>query len=188
MLQQRGTTAAADTLPVHPRLAPAFPAGLRRGAVYSLVGSVSVALALLAGSSQRGSWSGIVGLPDLGVEAAAAWGVDLDHLVLVPSPSPEQWVTAVAALAEVADLVVACPPGRITAGDVQRLTARLRTRRSSLIVTGPWEHPAATIHATTVGWDGLGQGHGCLVRQHLQLDVVERHRRRSVRIMVPESP
>ncbi|KNX39463.1 hypothetical protein VV01_13350 [Luteipulveratus halotolerans] len=186
-LQQRGTTTGAPALPVHPRLAPAFPSGLRPGVVYSLLGSVSIALALLAGPSQRGAWCGVVGLPDLGVEAAAAWGVDLDRLVLVPAPT-EQWVSTVAALAEVAGLVVASAPGRLSPGEVQRLTARLRTRRTSLVVIGNWPRAAATVHATTVGWDGLAQGHGALTRQHVRLDITERHQRRSVCLTIPEQP
>ncbi|MDF8263154.1 hypothetical protein [Luteipulveratus flavus] len=188
MLQQRGTTPAAGALPVHPRLAPAFPSGLRPGVVYSLVGSVSIALALLAGPSQHGAWCGVVGLPDLGVEAAAAWGVDLDRLVLVPAPEPPQWVSTVAALAEVAGVVVAASPGRLSGGEVQRLTARLRTRRTSLVVIGPWERPAATVRATTVGWDGLAQGHGALTRQHVRLDITERHQQRSCCLTIPETP
>ncbi|TWP36229.1 hypothetical protein [Leekyejoonella antrihumi] len=180
LIERRDTSPSTVRLPVHPALADAFPTGLAAGTVYSLTGSTTLALALLAGPSQNGSWCAIVGLPDLGVEAAAGWGVDLDRLILVPDPDANQWVGAVAALAEITDVIVAAP-SRITPGDLSRLAARLRSRQTTLVVTGPWPR-AATVQATTVGWDGLGQGHGCLLRQHLRLDITERHEPRSIHL------
>lgn len=174
-----------SSLPAHPGLAAAFPAGLRAGVVYSLTGSTSMAMAMLAGPSRNGSWCGVVGLPDLGVEAAVDWQVRLDRLILVPAPPPLRWITAVAALVEIADVVVAAPPSRLSDGDAARLMARLRTRGATLVVTGPWKRAAAVVRATTTGWDGLGQGHGCLVRQHLRLDITERHLQRSVSLTLP---
>lgn len=187
LIQWREATTDTPALPVHPELAAAFPSGLRAGAVYSLVGSTSMAMALLAGPSCNGSWCGVVGLPDLGAEAAVDWGVRLDRLILVPAPAPQSWVSTVAALVEIADLVVASPPARLAPGEEARLTARLRSRRATLVVTGPWPRAAADVRATTTGWDGLGQGHGCLVRQHLRLDITERHQQRSVALTLPSA-
>src|SRR5207245_1888998 len=73
----RPLTLARDRcLPVLPALAPLLPeAGLRRGSTVAVTGSVTLAMALLAGPSAAGSWGAVVGLPSLGAEAAAALGV-----------------------------------------------------------------------------------------------------------------
>lgn len=169
-------------LPVHPGLSQAFPAGLRAGHVYSVTGSIGVALAMLAGASRRGSWCAAVGLPDLGVEAATECGIDLDRLILVPRPG-EHWCQILTELAEITDAILTAP-ARLHPGDVQRLQARLRTRRTSVIVLGPWPR-AMTVQARTLGWDGIGQGHGCILRRRLQLDITERHRNRRVQLDLP---
>lgn len=63
---------------IHPLLQPLFPGGLMP-AVYRLDGASSVGLGLLTHG-----WCGVVGLPELSVEAARQWGVELSRLVLVP--------------------------------------------------------------------------------------------------------
>ncbi|MGB4135045.1 MAG: hypothetical protein WA971_00665, partial [Microbacterium sp.] len=74
-------------LPVPPALASILPGGgLLLGSVYTVSPSLSLIFALLSTASARGSWCAAVGLPDLGAEAAAAAGVALERLVLVPSP------------------------------------------------------------------------------------------------------
>lgn len=183
LIQRRDAVPAATYLPVHPTLAEAFPQGLRAGVVYSLIGSTSLALGLLAGPSQHGSWCAVVGMPDVSVEAAADWGVDLDRLILVPDPGHDHWTTAVSTLLEVADLIVASP-AQLSGGEVNRLTSRLRSRRSTLIVTGHWPR-ATTMTVTTVQWEGLGQGHGAILRRKLRLDITERGRQRSIQLTLP---
>ena len=102
-----------EQLPVLEGLADLFPGGaLRRGSTV-VVNSPSLALAVLAASSQAGSWSAVVGQPDLGLVAAAELGVVLDRLALVPWPG-SQWATAVSALLDAVDVVVARPPARST--------------------------------------------------------------------------
>lgn len=183
MLRAQGHSSVSK-VPVHPRLREAFPTGLRPGGVYSLLGSRTIALALLAAPSQQGSWCACVGLPDLGVEAAADWGLDLDRFILVPHLPVTEWLACVADLIEVADVVLTCPPPRLLPGEIAKLTGRLRNRGGVILTMGQWERPLATIHATTVGWEGLGKGHGNLVRQHLRLDITEQHRRRMVEVVV----
>jgi len=58
---------------------------LRTGETYS-VDSTSLATALVAGPSQAGEWVAFVGVSDLGLEAAAQFGIDLDRTVVVPRP------------------------------------------------------------------------------------------------------
>lgn len=188
LLQRHETTPAAGSVPVHPGLATLFPRGLRAGAVHSLHGSMSAALALLAGPSMAGSWCGVVGVPDLGVEAAADWGVRLDRLALIPRLCPEDWTSVVAALVEVCALVIATQPERISPGEVSRLLARLRTSGSSLVVLGDWPRAAATLTGRIVRWEGLYDGHGHLAAGTLRLEATERHRTRHVDLEIPVRP
>lgn len=158
--------------PVHPLLRPLFPGGLRPE-VYSLQGASSVGLGLLVGG-----WCGVVGVPELGVEAAQQWGVDLSRLVLVPEPGG--WLETVATLVEGLDVVLACAPGALPAGACQRLSARLRSQGSTLVVLGHWPKVGTRIEVRTVGWHGLGRGHGSLSAQDLEVTVTRHHRVRSL--------
>ena len=80
---------------------------LKTGGAYA-VDSPSLAMALMAGPSQAGEWSAVVGMPDFGLEAAAAYGLDLDRTVVVPDPG-EHWLSVTAGLLEVATLVLVRP-------------------------------------------------------------------------------
>lgn len=188
LLQRHETTPAAGSVPVHPVLTGLFPGGLRAGAVYTLQGSMSAALALLAGPSTAGSWCGVVGVPDLGIEAAVDWGVWLERLALVPKVPAEDWTMVVASLVEVCALVVAAPPEHISAGEVSRLLARLRTSGSTLVVLGEWPRPAARLTGRIVRWDGLYDGHGYLSAATLRLESTERHRTRHLEVEMPVRP
>lgn len=101
----QGTATCAE-VPVHPALRGLLD--VRSGGVYA-VETASLALLLLAGPSAQGSWCGIVGMRDLGVEAAAAMGVDPARTVVVPDPG-NRWLEVTAALVDVLDLVVVRPP------------------------------------------------------------------------------
>ena len=97
--------AGERVLPLVPALAAIFPAaGLRRGATVVVAtngeaqGAVSLALALVAEASATGSWCAVVGVPDLGLLAAAELGACLDRVALVPHLVPSQWVTVIGAL------------------------------------------------------------------------------------------
>lgn len=188
MLQRHETTPAAGSVPVHPALTELFPRGLRAGAAYTLRGSMSAALALLAGPSMAGSWCSVVGVPDLGVEAASAWGVWLERLALVPQVSAEDWTSVIASLVEVSALVVATPPERVSPSEVSRLLARLRTSGSTLVVLGDWPRAAAALSGRIVRWDGLYAGHGHLSAGTLRLEVTERARTRQVDLEIPVRP
>jgi hypothetical protein len=153
-------------------------AGLRRGATIAVAGSVTLALALLAGPSAAGSWTAVVGLPALGAEAAAGMGVALERLALVPEPGSDRWPVVVAALLEELDVVVAVPPRHLRATHARRLTARARERDGVLVVLGGRElgHEPVHLHLTVTEsrWIGLGRGHGRLLAR--QVEVVARGR------------
>ena len=156
-------------LPVLPVLEPLFPArALRRGSVVSVAGSTSLALSVLAAASAQGSWCAGVGLPSLGLAAAAELGVALERFPLVPSPGRASgaggWGWVVAALIDAFDVVLARPPAHLKGPDARRLTARARERGAVLVLSGAgWPEPAEVqLTVASAVWEGVGQGHGRL--------------------------
>lgn len=151
----------ARMLPVHPALTGLFPwGGLRRGVTVAVRGSSSLLYALLAPPTDTGSWAALVGMPDLGLRAAAELGVAVERLALVRHPGANL-PAVVAALLDGMDLV-AVDPARLTDSHLRRLSARARHRGAVLISTGEW--PGADLELTPahVRWHGLGDGHGFL--------------------------
>jgi hypothetical protein len=136
-------------LPVLEPLRAVLPEGLRRGTSVAVGGEarVSVLLALLAGASQAGSWVAVVGVPELGLAAAAELGLDLDRLLLVATPPPAQWATVVVALAEAVDVVVAAPRHRVRPADARKLAARVREQGAVLVRLAP----VGSLHGDPVG-------------------------------------
>ena len=130
-------------LPTNPALADLLPGGaLAAGSAYSVIDSTTLALSLLQGPSAAGAWCAVVGMPDLGVEAAAGLGIDLERLVLVPHPG-EQWLSVVSALVDVVSIMLVRPPVRdgrvrITDGSASKLASRLRQREAVLVSLGDW--------------------------------------------------
>lgn len=158
----------ARMLPVHPDIANLFPwGGLRRGATVAVRGSTSLLYALLAPPTDTGSWAALVGMPDLGLRAAAELGVAVDRLALVRHPGAAL-PTVIAALLDGMDLV-AVAPGRLTEAQTRRLSARARHRGAVLISSGPWPGADLELSQATATWSGLGDGHGRLVARETQL-------------------
>ena len=166
--------AEEQRLEVIPALSGLMPGGgIRRGSTITVAsgpagGTTSLALALLSRATVEGSWCAAVGLPDLGLVAAAELGVDVSHLALVPAPE-DRWMTVVAALLDGVDVVVFQSPRRVRPPDIRRLASRARERGAALVVlagsTGARAWPGVTDLGLTVTagrWTGLGDGHGCL--------------------------
>ncbi len=160
--------------------------GLKPGAAYCLAASGALLNVLLAGASAQGHWCGAVGIPTLSAEAAAAAGVNLERLVLVPEPG-EQWLAATAALAEVIPVLALRPPGRVRESDAARLAARLRDRGGVLLVAGDWPRAEARFGIGSRSWQGLGLGHGHLHSQEVQVSVTSKRypSGRSARVLLP---
>lgn len=158
---------AAEPVATHPALSGLLQ--LRAGGVYG-VDSASAALLLAAGPSLAGGWCGIVGVPDLGVEAAQTYGLQLERTVVVPDPR-ERWLEVVAALVDVVDLVLVRPPGPVRQGEAARLAARLRKRGVALVAWGEWPRCDARLTVAGTRWEGLGQGHGRLAARRVRLEV-----------------
>ena len=151
-------------IPVHPALAPLFPeGGVQVGTSYALSSSPGLVAALLAAASRNGSWVAAVGMPTLGLEALAGHGVDLARLVLVPEPG-DRWLAVTSALSEVVPLIAVRPGSRLHDAETSRLSARLRDRGCTLLLTSssPWPQSEGSIRVHDPRWHGLGQGWGLL--------------------------
>ncbi|WP_292691296.1 MULTISPECIES: hypothetical protein [unclassified Microbacterium] len=173
--RMQGRRMDAPVLPTHPAFTSLLPGGgLRSGSAYAIARSMSLLLALMARPSQDGAWCGVVGMPELGAEAAEKYGLDLDRLVFIPDPGP-RWLAVTATIAEVLPVVAVRPPvGANTAragAEATRLAARLRDRGTVLLVQGPWPQAEAVIDVADPRWAGLGQGHGYLAGRELTVSV-----------------
>lgn len=180
-------------LPTHPALADLLPGGaLAAGGRYRIVGSTTLALALVQAPSAAGAWVAAVGLPDLGIEAAAGLGLDLERLVLVPHPG-DQWLAVVSALVDVVSVVVVRPPlrdGRLRIPDstASRLAARLRQREGVLVALGDWPGADASLSITESAWAGVGRGFGHLTGRQVTVSSVSESwsgRSKSRRLWLP---
>ena len=150
------------TLPVLPALCGLLPrGGLARGSVVAVAEFGLLCLALAAAASADGAWCGIAGIPEAGVLAAAALGLDAGRTLLVPDPGPS-WPQVVASLLDGCELVLLRPPARASAQVRQRLEATLRRGRGVLLVTGDWPGAQLRLRVASQRWTGLGDGHGRL--------------------------
>lgn len=183
-LARPATLAGERVLPVLPALADLLPArGLIRGAPVAVSGdtATTLALGLAAGPSADGSWVAAVGIPTLGLTAAAELGVCLDRLVLVGDVRSATWPAAVAALVGVVDVVL-LGAARASTSDVRKVRSRARESGAVIISVDPQERDASPrrmdplepdvwMVARTTGWVGLGQGHGNLTGRQVEVEV-----------------
>ena len=173
------TLAGQQVLPVVPALAELLPTGLRRGSALAVTGdaALSMALAVTAAASVDGAWLAVVGLPGVGLGAAAGFGVALERLVVIHPGLA--WPAVLGIVVDGFDLVIARLPRSVPLAAWRRATARLRERGGVLLVIDP--PPAFEVSATistatgstgstgsigligsTVGWVGLEDGAGSL--------------------------
>jgi hypothetical protein len=176
-----GPPGARPVLPVAGPLGAVLPrGGLPRGGVVTVsggatgVGATSLLFTLLAGCAPAapGAWTALVGMPGIGLAAAAEFGLDLDRLVLIPDPGPDL-LQVVSILVDGVELVVVHPPPglRIPPARIRVLTGRLRQHGAVLLVTGPWPGADLTLTASIGEWAGLGRGHGRLRDRELTVQV-----------------
>lgn len=199
--------AGERVVPVAEPLADLLPQrGLVRGQAVACRGSAawSLALALGAGATRAGSWMVVVGLPGFGLQAAAEAGVALERTVVVAAPPPDQWAVTLGAAVDGAEVVLAPADAALPASEARRVHARLRTRGSILLlldspapsgaVTPAAGTPGAVtpdleLSATTLVWEGIGQGDGRLVRRRVAVEVAGRRARtgRRCEIYLPDA-
>ncbi len=157
-----GTLPGDGALPVLPALRALLPArGLPRGSVVAAGRWSLFCLALAAGASAAGAWCAVVGLPQLGVAAAADTGLNPDRMLLIPEPGPN-WPQVVASLLDGCELVLLRPPGRLPAQARRRLEATVRRFGGVLLVAGDWDGAQVRLLVTDQEWTGIGAGHGRL--------------------------
>jgi hypothetical protein len=187
-------------LPVLPGLEPVLPAGLRRGSTIAVTNSVSLLLAVLGGPSARGAWTAMVGMPTISAEAADEAGIDLERLAIISPPesgwTSASWTTAVGALLDAVDVVVARPGTTaiyqahgngastgntgINDGDARRLTARARTKDAILVLFGQqaaaWPAVEIQLSAQHSHWTGIGDGYGRIRARRLTVSATGKGR------------
>ena len=142
--------------------------GLRRGCVVAVERSGLLCMTVAAGVSAAGGWCAVVGMPQLGMLAAADAGVDVDRLLLVQDPGP-RWPQVVAALLEGCELVLLRPPAHPPAQVVRRLAAHVRRSGGVLVVAGSWEGANLSLRVVRSQWVGAGAGHGRLRGRRAQV-------------------
>ena len=156
-------------LPVLPALRGLLPGGaLRRGSVVAAGPWSLLCLALAAGASAAGAWCAVVGLPQLGVAAAAAAGLDPDRMLLIADPGTG-WPQVVASLLDGCELVLLRPPDRPPAQVRRRIEATVRRFGGVLAVAGEWDGAQARLSIAQQEWTGIGTGHGRLRARRVQV-------------------
>ena len=153
-------------------------------------GLTTLLFTLLAGPVKP--WSALLGFGDLGFAAAAELGVDLERTVLVPNPGGDV-AHIVSVLLDGLDVIaVHCPGGPFGPPARQRvLASRLRQRGAVLLAVGPWPGADLTLSVSTVGWSGLGVGHGRLRDRELLVRLAGRRiggRVPEVRMLLTAAP
>ncbi|WP_329487044.1 hypothetical protein OG618_10340 [Kitasatospora sp. NBC_01246] len=178
-------------LPVLPALGAVLPeGGLRRGTAVSVgAGDTGLLLALAAGArGSDGGWAAAVGLPDLGLAAAAGYGLDLRRLLVADDPGPH-WAEVVSVLAGAVELIMLRPDGPVAPKPAARLAAVLRRSGCVLLVAGPWPGAGLRLEVRSGRWFGLGDGHGQLTGRQVEVAVEGRGsavRGRTARLWLPD--
>ncbi|MYB04572.1 MAG: hypothetical protein F4144_06055 [Acidimicrobiaceae bacterium] len=181
-----GGAARERRFPVEEALAPLLPEGsIRRGAavVVGGHGSMTLAVALAAEASRRGSWVAAVGTTDLGVAALAERGVDLGRWALVDlSERGRDRNIAADVLGAVVggfDLVLVGRAIRVDGATARRLVARMREHGTSVICalgnasadTAAGLQPEVRLMIEQTRWTGIDNGHGRLLARQAEVAI-----------------
>ena len=171
------------TLPVPSELRAMFPeGGLVRGRTVLCSGDAAVAMALrvVSSATQAGSWLGIVGVHNVGVQAASEHGVALQRVVFVqPASSRTEWVNTVAAAADGFDVLMLEVPRGTTEADARRVQTRIQARRNALVLIGATHQsavqsvfqPDVIMDTSTTQWHGIERGAGHVQGRDVQVAV-----------------
>ncbi len=157
---------AVLSLPTHPALSGLL--ALQPGGSYA-VDATSLAFLLMAGPSAEGAWCAIVGTDRVGLEAAAAVGVDLDRTVWVPDAGTDP-ASVLGALVDAVGVVMV-DRVHLPEREVARLRARLHRRQAILVAVGDWPRADARLRLRDTVWTGPSSGHGHLVARQATVEV-----------------
>ena len=181
--------ACERVLPVDEALSPLLPEGsIRRGTAIAVGGhgSVTLAVALAAETSRRGSWVAAVGMADLGVSALAERGVDLGRWALVDLPAAAMsrggslTADVLGAVVGGFDLVLLGPAIQVAGATARRLLARMREHGTSLICAigggasadiAAGLQPEVRLMIEQTLWTGIDDGHGRLLARQAEVTV-----------------
>jgi hypothetical protein len=159
----------AGLLPVLPALRELLPGGgLQRGSVVTTGDWGLLPLALAAGAVADGAWCAIVGVPAVGVRAAAQAGLDPERVLLVAEPGPG-WTQVVASLLDGFDIVLLRPPEQPSAQLRRKLEAAARRYGSVLVIAGDWPGAQSRLLVADAEWTGIGTGYGRLRARQAQV-------------------
>lgn len=163
----RGESAAArlptsegvrrQTLPVPSALAELLPdGGLVTGSVVAYAGAGSLLAGLLAAVTAGGGHAAVVGMPKLGLLAAAEMGAQLGRIAVVADPGPDALEVA-AVLLDGLDLVLLdLGGGAVAPARAKVIAARARNKGAVLVVTGGrWPAPSLRLGTRVAAYTGL---------------------------------
>jgi hypothetical protein len=171
------TAGSGSVLTVPGPLAEVLPrGGIPAGSVVGLTGSggtTSLLFTLLA--APPNAWSALVGMPDVGLLAAAELGVELDRVALIPDPGPDL-LQVLSILADGVDIIAVAPARSATGigatpARMRVLTSRLRQSGAVLLVAGGMPGADLVLDCRVEGWTGMGRGHGRLRNRELVVQV-----------------
>ena len=111
-----------------------------------------------------------MGIPWLGLAAAAERGIALDRLAVIGAPERNDWATVVAALVDAIDVVLVAPPKGGMA-DARRLAARARERGAVLVALRTPGALTVDLRCTVTDaqWSGVGHGAGHLTARRVSV-------------------
>ncbi|MFD4577474.1 hypothetical protein ACFWNK_34360 [Streptomyces sp. NPDC058417] len=125
-----------------------------------------LALGLAAhAAAGRSGWAS-VGLPDMGMLAAADVGLDPSLGLLVDHPGAA-WGAVLALLLEAVPVVVVGAAGRVPDRVARRLGAVMRRSGSVLVAVGEWPGAEVRLRVREARWEGVGRDGVGLLRGRL---------------------
>lgn len=160
----------------------ALGVNLLPGSAIGVAGSTALLLALVGAAGAGEKWTAIVGMPSLGVAAAAEFGIDLRRLVLIPEPGP-QAAGVLAAIIDGFDVVAVGAGAVLRPGQRRSLLGRARTQRTA--VFAPWREMPTRLAVEETTWTGVGSGGGYLRQRQLTVRRSGRGGERLVRVRLP---
>ncbi len=146
-----------------------LPAGLSRGSVVGVDGDGYLTSALVAAVLADGGSAALIGAEELGLEAVASAGGDLERIVLVEAG--DRWSAALEVLCGAVDLIVMNGRERPAPSQARRIAARLRAgaARTVLLAAGQgWDAPVR-LRVEGARWIGLGDAGGQLAGRRAAL-------------------
>ncbi len=164
------------TLPVPAPLREAMPGGgLAHGTACLFSGTPLVLMGVLAEVTRAGGHAALLGLPELGLLAAAEMGADLRRIALIPRPGRDP-AQIISVLLEGMDLVVLGPGSLdVAPARARALNARLRGKKTVLAVLGTeWPGARTTVAAHVRRYAGVSRGKGRLRSLELLITVQRR--------------